>query len=41
MRRRDLRSGDRQRRRDLVEQALRQGGIDVEVSADAHISGGG
>ena len=40
MRRRDLRSGDRQRGRDLVEQALRQSGVDLEISADANIGGG-
>jgi hypothetical protein len=40
LRRRDLRSGDRQRRRDLVEQALRHSGVDLKVSADANIGGG-
>jgi hypothetical protein len=40
LRRRDLRSGDWQRGRDLVEQALRKGGVDLEVSADPHVGGG-
>ena len=40
MRGRDLRSGDWRRGRDLVEHALRQGGIDLEVSADTNVGGG-
>jgi hypothetical protein len=40
LRRRDLRPGDWQRGRDLVEQALRHSGVNLEVSADAHIRGG-
>jgi hypothetical protein len=40
LQRRDLRPGDWQRGRDLVEQALRQSGVDLEVSADASIGGG-
>jgi hypothetical protein len=38
LRRRDLGPGDRQGGRDLVEQALRQSGVDLEVSADTNIS---
>jgi hypothetical protein len=34
-----LRCGDGQRGRDLVEQALRHGGVDLEVSADTNIGG--
>ncbi|MEU8232247.1 hypothetical protein AB0C12_21900 [Actinoplanes sp. NPDC048967] len=41
MRRRDLGSGDWRHGRDLVEQALRQGGVDLEVSGDAHVGCGG
>jgi len=40
LRRRDLGRGDRQGGRDLVEQALRQSGVDLEVSADANIGRG-
>jgi len=40
LRRRDLGTGDRQCRRDLVEQPLRQSGVDLEVSADANIGRG-
>jgi hypothetical protein len=40
LRRRDLGPGDRQGGRDLVEQALRQGGVDLEVCADANIGRG-
>jgi hypothetical protein len=35
-----LRSGDWRRGRDLVEQALRHGGVDLEVSADTNIGCG-
>jgi hypothetical protein len=37
---RDLRSGDWRHGRDLVEQALRHSGVDLEVSADTNIGGG-
>jgi hypothetical protein len=37
---RDLRGGDWRRGRDLVEQALRQSGVDLEVSADTNVGGG-
>jgi hypothetical protein len=40
LRRRDLGPGDRQGERDLVEQALRHSGVDLEVSADANIGRG-
>jgi hypothetical protein len=40
LRRRDLRPGDWQRERDLVEQALRQSGVDLEIRADTNIGGG-
>jgi hypothetical protein len=40
LRRRDLRPGDWQGGRDLVEQALRLSGVNLEVSADANIGGG-
>jgi hypothetical protein len=40
LRRHDLSTCDRQRRRDLVEQALRHSGVDLEVSADANIGRG-
>jgi hypothetical protein len=39
LRRRDLHPGDWQGRRDLVEQALRQSGVDFEVRADANFGG--
>jgi hypothetical protein len=37
---RDLRPGDWQRGRDLVEQTLCHSGVDRKVSADANIGGG-
>ena len=37
---RDLRSGDGRCGRDLVEQTLRHGGVDLAVSADPNIGGG-
>jgi hypothetical protein len=40
LRRRDLRPGDWQRGRDLVEQTLCHSGVDLKFSANANIGGG-